>query len=249
MRRLVICALACLATAATGCGDDGPVARSGRAQEQVRATLAALADADRTGDYNRYCELLSGASVRAVVQLGGGQDCAAAMRSSGIGHNAASVATLAAAQIVVKGDRAVARTPDDGSGVSLVREQDRWRVEILGPQTPRAAAGTPPAPVDPPAVGIAPEASARYDSAVKSEVRNAVSNIESCRADANTYVGCAPGVGVGTVEVRNATADTYEVIARTDAGNEYRMVRGPDGTFQRVCTPAVATTSCSQGSW
>ena len=247
MRPLVTSWLLCLAAAATGCGADSGTP-AGSAQEQVRATLAALAVADRSGDYGRYCELLSSASVRAVVQLGGGQECPAAVRSAGLGHAAANDAALEAAQITVTGDRAVAGIADGGQSVALVREGERWRVEILGPRAPAAAAAPP---TSTPSAAAAPAGSVRADSEAKSDLRNAVSAIESCFTDGNTYVGCQPDVapGGGPVELRSATVSTYEVVARSHSGNEYRIFRAPDGMLQRACVAPVATPSCPDGEW
>ncbi len=245
MRRLLLACLACLAAAAPGCGDDGSAPPTGSPEEQVRATLSALAEADRSGDYDRYCELLSSASARSLVQLGGaGGDCQAAMRSTTTpGHAAATTAALAV-DVTVTGDRALARIPDDGNGVSLVREDGRWRVELFGSQGLPANA-TRAAPPAPPAAVLG----SRHDSAAKSDARAAVSSMEACFSDTNTYVGCRPTTAGGPVEVLNPTAASYEVVARTDAGAEYRIRREPTGMFQRVCATPVATTSCREGTW
>ena len=247
MRRLLLTCL-CMAAAATGCGDDGSAATAGTPEEQVRATLSALTEADRSGDYDRYCNLLSSASARSLVQLGGaGGDCPAAMRSTMTpGHAAATTAALAV-DVTVTGDRALARIPDDGNGVALVREDGRWRVELFGAQGLPANA-TPAAPAAPPAPPAAAMGS-RHDSAAKSDARAAVSSMEACFTDANTYVGCRPTTAGGPVEVLNPTATSYEVLARTDAGAEYRIRREPTGMFQRVCAAPVATTSCQDGTW
>jgi hypothetical protein len=160
------------------------------------------------------------------------------------GHVAATTAALAV-DVTVTGDRAIARIPDDGNGVALVREDGRWRVELFGAQGLPGGA-TPAAPAAP----VAPPASlgTRHDSAAKSDARAAVSSMEACFTDANTYVGCRPTAS-GPVEVLSATATGYEVVARTDAGGEYRIRRDPTGTFQRVCATPVATTSCQDGTW
>jgi hypothetical protein len=119
-----------------------------------------------------------------------------------------------------------------------VREGVRWRVEIFGPQTAAAGAAATRATGAP--------MSSPSDAATKSAVREAVSIIESCFTDANAYAGC--DTANPQVEVREVTADSYEVVARTPAGNEYRIVRGP-GVFQRTCTAAQATPSCSGATW
>ena len=121
-----------------------------------------------------------------------------------------------------------------------MREDGRWRVEIFGPRTAAPGAATAP-PVTPRAAPAASEAAA------KSAAREAVSNIESCHTDRQTYAGCASGVA--QVEIRGATSDSYEVVARSPAGNGYRVARGPGGVMQRTCTAAQATSSCTGGTW
>jgi hypothetical protein len=222
-----------------GCGDETGKP-SGSDEQQVRAALFDLAAADGARDYGRYCELISDSSARAAIQLAGGQgDCPSAIAvANGSGHRAADGRTIAAAVITVSGDSATAISPGGTGSSHLVREDGRWRVEIFGPRTASAAA---PAPAAPPAVPPASEA------ASKSAAREAVSNIEACYTAKQTYEGC--DAGVAQVEVRAATADSYEVVARSPAGNQYRIVRGPGGVMQRTCTAAQATSSCSGGTW
>lgn len=152
---------------------------------------------------------------------------------------------IAAAAITVRGDRAAALLPGEDGATQLVREDGRWRVDLPSLQSAIAASGDPPA--------ATPAGPSVADSSVKSDARNAVSTIESCAVDRGTYAGCDPsealGPGSGPVELRNATTDSYEVIARAASGNTYRILRAPGGTFQRLCTTVEATSSCRDGTW
>ncbi len=57
------------------------------------------------------------------------------------------------------------------------------------------------------------------DSAGKSAARNAVSQMESCFTDAQTYAGCTTGAGNGaTVVAGSATTDAFEVTAMSAFG-------------------------------
>jgi type IV pilus assembly protein PilA len=75
------------------------------------------------------------------------------------------------------------------------------------------------------------------DSSAKSNARNAVSQMESCFTDAETYTGCTltgSGLPVGTangeVEISTAGSDTgYGVTAHSKSGCGFVIVRGATG--------------------
>jgi type IV pilus assembly protein PilA len=75
------------------------------------------------------------------------------------------------------------------------------------------------------------------DSSAKSNARNAVSQMESCFTDAETYTGCTltgSGLPVGTangeVEISTAGTDTgYGVTAHSKSGCGFTIVRGATG--------------------
>jgi type IV pilus assembly protein PilA len=92
------------------------------------------------------------------------------------------------------------------------------------------------------------------DSSAKSDARNAVSQVESCYADAQDYTACkSPGVLSGsgiTASVDAATADTYTVTATSKSKNVFTIKRNADGTTTRACTNnAGGQGSCAGGSW
>jgi type IV pilus assembly protein PilA len=81
------------------------------------------------------------------------------------------------------------------------------------------------------------------DSSAKSAARNAVSQMESCFTDAETYAGCATNTpdadGVGNVGVSaGADTDTFEVTATSRSG----------GTFSIEKDGGATTRSCAGGS-
>ena len=101
------------------------------------------------------------------------------------------------------------------------------------------------------------------DSSAKSDARNMVSQLESCYTDNNTYVGTgqfssclgsATGLSLGTangqVEVQNAAADGYTVVAHSKSGNTFSIVKAANGTTTRSCTVSGGNSGgCSNNSW
>jgi type IV pilus assembly protein PilA len=81
------------------------------------------------------------------------------------------------------------------------------------------------------------------DAAAKSDARNAVSQLESCFTDANTYAGCSAGAGNPSA-VTNANADTYEVTATSASGNTFKITRNANGTYSRTCTDTKTGAGC-----
>jgi type IV pilus assembly protein PilA len=90
------------------------------------------------------------------------------------------------------------------------------------------------------------------DSSAKSDARNAVSQMESCYTDANTYVGC-PGSGTGlpsTVAVTGQSASAYVVTATSKSTNTFTITKASDGTTSRSCAVVGGNNGgCTGGSW
>ena len=95
------------------------------------------------------------------------------------------------------------------------------------------------------------------DSSAKSDARNAVSQLESCYTDANTYVGTG-GVGNSCVAstagvpssvaiAATANPDTYTVTATSKSDNTFIIKKLADGTITRSCTGSNG--GCVGGSW
>ena len=76
------------------------------------------------------------------------------------------------------------------------------------------------------------------DSSAKSDARNAVSQMESCFTDAQTYVGCTTGPGNGAVVAGSPAPDAnvYKVTATSASGNTFSIERTTTGTYTRTCT-------------
>jgi type IV pilus assembly protein PilA len=89
------------------------------------------------------------------------------------------------------------------------------------------------------------------DSSAKSDARNAVSQMESCYTDANTYTGC-PGSNTGlpntvAVSVTGTGGDGYAVTATSKSGNTFTITKSSDGTTTRSCTGSSG--GCTNNSW
>jgi type IV pilus assembly protein PilA len=96
------------------------------------------------------------------------------------------------------------------------------------------------------------------DSSAKSDARNAVSQLESCYTDNNTYVGTG---GVGNSCVSNtaglpssvditASVDGYTVTATSKSTNVFTIVKASNGTTTRSCTVNAGNGGgCSGTSW
>ena len=87
------------------------------------------------------------------------------------------------------------------------------------------------------------------DSSAKSDVRNAVSQMESCFTDRQTYVNCTTGAGNSAVVVGTPDADTYVVRATSDSTNTFTITRNLDGTYTRTCVSNKTGAGCNGTSW
>ena len=98
------------------------------------------------------------------------------------------------------------------------------------------------------------------DSSAKSAARNAVSQMESCFTDAETYVGCATntadadGTGEGQVTVAvDADGQGYKVTAKSKAkegstNHLFNIVHAQGAADQRTCSPANSG-GCGSSGW
>ncbi|HEX2162066.1 MAG TPA: prepilin-type N-terminal cleavage/methylation domain-containing protein [Thermoleophilaceae bacterium] len=93
------------------------------------------------------------------------------------------------------------------------------------------------------------------DSEAKSDARNAVSQLESCYTDAQTYVGCETDAAVGfdTLNVEGASietgADTFTVTAVSKSDNIFTISKAADGTTTRGCTVVGGDDGGCTESW
>ena len=91
------------------------------------------------------------------------------------------------------------------------------------------------------------------DAAAKSNARNAVSQIETCFTDAQTYVGCTipttsglpVGSGTGQVDVGTQSVDGYVVTAKSKSGCNFIITRPTGGG----AVTRTTSGTCSVTSW
>lgn len=76
------------------------------------------------------------------------------------------------------------------------------------------------------------------DANAKSDARNAVSQMESCYTDNETYVGCSltsAGLPTSVVIDGTPTADTYKVKSTSKSSNIFYITKSSDGKTTRTC--------------
>jgi type IV pilus assembly protein PilA len=103
------------------------------------------------------------------------------------------------------------------------------------------------------------------DAAAKSDARNAVSQVESCFTDEQTYANCTWTGSTGpasmtdaklgsNVVITSAAADSYVIVATSKSGNTFTITKATGtGVITRTCT-THATGACksaadSAGNW
>jgi type IV pilus assembly protein PilA len=93
------------------------------------------------------------------------------------------------------------------------------------------------------------------DASAKSNARNAVSQIETCFTDQETYVGCTipttsglpVGSNPGQVDVSNQSVDGYKVTAVSKSGCQFIITRPTGGG---AVTRTLGGSNCPSGtSW
>ena len=100
--------------------------------------------------------------------------------------------------------------------------------------------------------GAQPTAQAKQqDAAAKGDARMLGSFVEACFADEQDFSRCKQpeGADAPTAQVAKASATTYEIVARSESGNEFRLTRGRDGALTRTCTQAETGGCGPAGTW
>jgi type IV pilus assembly protein PilA len=101
------------------------------------------------------------------------------------------------------------------------------------------------------------------DASAKSNARNAVSQVESCYANEQTYANCTSAAQLGStglsivnaaptgtdVEVTAPSATTYSVIGSSTSGNLFTIQKNSDGSTSRTCSTAGKGGCPSTSSW
>jgi type IV pilus assembly protein PilA len=97
------------------------------------------------------------------------------------------------------------------------------------------------------------------DASAKSDARNAVTQLESCFADAQTYAACdlsgsglSIGTGTGKIVVTPSTGTNagqgYLIVATSKSNNTFTITKdATTGILTRTCP--TAQTGCTTGSW
>ena len=86
------------------------------------------------------------------------------------------------------------------------------------------------------------------DSSAKSDARNAVTQVESCYADAQSYSSCATtavlsSAGLPGVSVSSVTSSGYAVTATSKSSNTFTITKDPTtGKVARSCTGCTGST-------
>ena len=91
----------------------------------------------------------------------------------------------------------------------------------------------------------------RQDAAAKGDARMLASGVEACYADQQDYSLCKQPEGVepGVARVEKASASTFEIVATSESGNEFRLTRAEDGAVTRTCTEPETGGCEAAGTW
>ena len=88
-------------------------------------------------------------------------------------------------------------------------------------------------------------------AAAKGDARELASYVESCFVDEQDYSRCRQPAGIdpGTATVEKASMTTYEIVATSESGNEFRLTRAEDGASTRTCTEPEIGGCGPAGVW
>ncbi len=98
------------------------------------------------------------------------------------------------------------------------------------------------------------------DASAKSNARNMVSALESCFAVAASYAACdssqdvtasgiATGTGTNQVNLSTLAAGNYQVVAKSQSGNNFTITKPASGAVSRTCTTTSQGACPSSGTW
>ncbi|MEA2127357.1 MAG: type pilus assembly protein PilA [Solirubrobacteraceae bacterium] len=91
------------------------------------------------------------------------------------------------------------------------------------------------------------------DSAAKSDARNAVSQMESCFTDSQTYTGCDTTIEKGPTitatggSVTPNAAIGFTIVAKSASGNSFTITKSATG-YARTCTQ-TGQGGCTGTTW
>ena len=97
------------------------------------------------------------------------------------------------------------------------------------------------------------------DAAAKSDVRNAVSQVESCFVDEQDYTNCEKGdtamadakLGANVTVTAPSGTDLYKIDATSASsdGTKFTITKAADGTYARSCDKPGKGSCNSQSKW
>jgi type IV pilus assembly protein PilA len=94
------------------------------------------------------------------------------------------------------------------------------------------------------------------DSSAKSDIRNAVSQMESCYVETQDYLQCDAKTidrGLASVTTSDQSKDGgYTLASKSESGNEFTLVHDTAAGDTRTCVvPAAGTDKggCKDGTW
>jgi len=96
------------------------------------------------------------------------------------------------------------------------------------------------------------------DAGAKSNVRNAVSEMEACYTTSQTYVAAScpeatieasAGIPAADISVVSQTGDSYELMATSKSTNTFTIKKTTGGAPVRTCTVAGKGGCPTGGSW
>jgi type IV pilus assembly protein PilA len=98
------------------------------------------------------------------------------------------------------------------------------------------------------------------DASAKSNVRNMVSALESCYANASSYASCdtsqdvvasgiPTGTGNGQVDLTSLSSGSYRVVGKSASGNNFTISKSGSGAATRTCSTTSSGACPSSGNW
>jgi type IV pilus assembly protein PilA len=96
------------------------------------------------------------------------------------------------------------------------------------------------------------QAAKARDATAKSDVRNAVSQMESCFRSAELYLGCPDalhGLATGTTVTLTSAGAGYVVSKTSGSDTVFTIERTVTGFYIRTCTAPASGGCDANGSW
>ena len=99
---------------------------------------------------------------------------------------------------------------------------------------------------------------AQQDAEAKKNARSLATEVEACFVDQQDYTACQEPEGStlplgsepGQVEVTEADAAEYTIVAHSESGNEFTITKGAEGELERTCQAGGSEEGgCSGGTW